>query len=1217
MTRFLHILRFECRYHLRRPTLWVLTALFFSIALADVIANATAGRAFFYLNSPSQIYQTTIWYTIFGILAASALVAETFVRDVTYRMEALILSTPIRKRDYLGARFLAALGMTLLAFSAYLPGMLLGTLVPGLNPFAIGPFRPDAYLTSYVVFVLPNVLVAAALVFALASRTRSMVMTYVGAIGLIMLYVASLMMIGVEVMNVAAYRLWAMIDPFGFYAYQEPMLSWTVHQHNTLVPPLSGTLLWNRLIWLGIAAGLWTWHYRAHAMAERAPLRPVAPAAVFAPTDTEQQAALPPAAPAAPCAQPLPARTWGAITWWRQWWWRSAFETRLILKGRAFALLTIGGLISLVLTSLGSRSFHYSYPSTDLLIHAANIYFEYILFAIIMVYAAELMWRDRDLRLQDIIDATPVSNSVLLLSKLTALFAIITLNLLLAMLVMVGYQAFQGYGDFEIPLYLQMLFVEHGPYFYLTAMMALFTQVITRHKYAGMALAVLIALTPIPLDALGLFHNLYRFAQTNDIDYSLMNGYGHLFTGHLWYTVYWALAGAVWMVLAHILWPRGMVHQGVFRSWHLAWRRSPGRVKVAFALCMLMCAGTGGWIYYHTAILNAYQPPGKEETAAEIEKRFKRYEHLPMPVVTETKLHVELYPQARYFVAQGSYVVENRTQTPIHELHLLTFINLHLQAMTYPGATLREAHPKWGYYIYDLATPLLPGERQTLQFTTRTQQPRGFRNQVDSDDVYMIYPNDVVGNGTNLYSPFILPFIGYTKMVEHKKAWLRHQWGLPPLEQRMRRHDDPVGRSQSMMATHLGWGHTDITIGTSGDQTAVTTGRLVAQWETGDRRYFRYQSTAPGRGKFTIYSGRYHIHRKSTSNVSIDIYHHPQHPHNVELIARHLSEALAFYERTFGPYPFPYVRVVEFVYYDGMVFSDGGVIGIPETLVWKNDVRGAGQDDLIDWVTYLLAHAWWEDQLIAADVAGSMTIREALSAYASTLYQRSRRTVDAQRLAKQRLLRDFFRQLGKIDFQEPPLVDIYNELPIARHKGGMVLELIEDLIGRAALHHGIRDFLSAYRYQPPPYATVLDLRDRIAAQAAPVNREIIQELFDRVITFDVGLLEADYQPLANGTFRVRLRVEARKLYTRGLGMQDAAAVDLPLTIALWNHDGDVIYLNKHPMRAPQTEIELITSERPARAAVDPNYALLSMFPQKHVKRLRAAPKRQQTPQGTG
>ena len=101
------------------------------------------------------------------------------------------------------------------------------------------------------------------------------------------------------------------------------------------------------------------------------------------------------------------------------------------------------------------------------------------------------------------------------------------------MVVMLCYQAINGYYRFEFPLYLQMLFVEHGPYFYLTAILAIFTQVVTRHKYAGMALVVLISLSHIPLDALGLYHNLYRFAATNDIEYSLMNGYGHLLTGDL------------------------------------------------------------------------------------------------------------------------------------------------------------------------------------------------------------------------------------------------------------------------------------------------------------------------------------------------------------------------------------------------------------------------------------------------------------------------------------------------------------------------------------------------------------------------------------------------------------------------------------------------------------------------------------------------------------
>ncbi|ACB52429.1 hypothetical protein cce_3081 [Crocosphaera subtropica ATCC 51142] len=1175
----LPIFRFEIFYHLRRPTFWIIVALFFGIALVDSVSNASQGQAFFYINSPSQVFQTTIWYTIFGILAASAFVAETFVRDANYRMEGLILATPIAKWNYLGLRFFAAVGMTLLAFSGYLPGTILGTLMPGLNPYALGPFRPDAYLLSYLLFVIPNLFLASAIAFWLASRTRNLAITYAGAIVLVMLYLASLMMVGMDVINFNQYRFWSMLDPFGFHAFEETRLGWTVYQHNTLMPRLTNTLLINRLLWITVALVAWGFSYQTYSMKmlKRSPRK-----------KAEEQGA----------GRLGEGSKFGMV--FQQWLYRSGFEIQWILQGRAFLLLTGFGLVALVMTALGTRSFNYSTPSTDLLIHSANIYLEYILFAIIVIYGAELMWRDRQLRIQDVVDATPISNGVLLFSKLTALFAMITLNLLLAMVVMIGDQALNGYYEFELPLYFQMLFVEHGPYFYLIAILSLFTQVVTGHKYAGMALAIAIALSKIPLDGFGLYHNLYRFAATNDIEYSLMNGYGNLLTGHLWYTLYWAIGGAILMAIAYIIWPRGTTNM----SWIRAWKQAHVRIKQALFGLMVLFTGVGGWIAYNTMIVNPYQPPGKEETAAEIEKRFNQYETLPMPVVTSTNVKVDMFPDEGYFIANGEYRLKNQTNTPIKEIHLLTFINLTLAEVNYPGAKLREAHPEWGYYIYTLDQPLMPGESQTLQFITKTEPTKGFRNQVDSDDVYMIYPNDVVGNGTNLHSPFILPFIGYTKMVEHKKAWLRDKLNLPPLEERMRSHDDPIGLSQGLTVSHLGWGHANITVSTSAEQQVVTSGKLIKQWQIGDRNYFQYKTTPPDRGKFTLYSGRYGVYKNNDYAVPIEIYYHPQHEENVQLMATHIGKALEFYEKSFGPYPFEQVRVVECVYYDGMVFSESGTIGIPEVLVWKNEAQGLGKENIIDWLTYLLAYAWWEDQMIVADVAGSMTVREALSAYASSLYQRSRRTPKMQELAKKQQMRDFFRQLGKIDFQEPALIEVYNELPIARHKGGMILELIEDLIGQEALLTAIRGFFEDHRYQNPPYATVIELQDAILAQSPPKYRTTIKELFAKVITYQVGLVDAVYEPLADGKFKIMLEIEAQKRYTKDLGRQEPTELDIPLTLALSDEAGNIIYRQKHEISGQKATLELMTDQLPTHAKVDPDYLLPSAFIQDNVKGLR-------------
>ncbi|MEL6491241.1 MAG: peptidase [Cyanobacteria bacterium J06621_3] len=1231
MNTTLPILLFEIRYHLRRPTFWLIAGLFFTIGLVDIVSKAGQGNAFFFVNSPSQIFQTTLWYSIFGILAAAAFVAETFVRDTNTRMESLILATPIRKWDYLATRFAAAFGITLLAFSAYIPGMIIGTAFPGLNPYALGSLRLDGYLASYGLIALPNLFLVSALAFALAALTRSLAITFAGSIVLVMLYLASLMMVGADTINYQQYPIWAMVDPFGFYAFESKTLTWTVFEHNTLMPQLGGLLIWNRLLWIAIGLAVWAISYRTYKMqahgnntaAMKKRNKPkVDPLSGGVPAGWGGSATL------ATHRKPSPSPSQEGIYSWlggnkrslsqsnsstrflsflTQLFHRTTFELRTILQGRAFWLLTGFGLVSLALAAMGSNSFNYSNPSTDILIHSANVYLDCILFAIIVVYSAELVWRDRTLRLQSVIDATPISNAVLLLSKLFALFAIITFNLLLAMAVLVAYQVLSGYTTFDFPLYFQMLFGEHGPYFYLTAILALFTQVITRHKYAGMGLVVLISLSHIPLDALGLYHNLYRWAATNDIEYSPINGYGHLFTGHLWYSLYWGIFGAVLMLIAYRLWPRGVRRK---RRWRNIWQQTSKRVKQLLAVFVLAWAAVGSWIIYNTTIVNAYQPPGKEQTAAEIEQRFKQHENLPMPVVTNTKLNIELYPDERYFQAQGEYRLENRTEQPIEEIHLITFINLDLEDVVYPGATLREAHPEWGYYIYDLAEPLLPGTQQTMTFTTKTERPRGFQNQVDSDDVYMVYPNDVVGNGTNLYSPFILPFVGYTKMVEHKKAWLRAKLDLPPLDERMRAHDDPSGLAQAMMLTHLVWGTTDVTIGTASDQIAVSAGELVDQWQENGRNYFHYRSGSSGqsprnRGKFTVYSGRYAIHRDERYRVPIEIYYHPQHSDNIELMSEQIGQALSFYEDKFGPYPFEQVRVVEFIYYDGMVFSEGGTLGIPEVLAWKSEAEGLGKEHITEWLTYLLAQSWWEDQLIAADVAGGMTIREALSAYSSNLYRRSQRTPAEQERFQQQHMRDFFRSLGKLDFQEPPLTDIYNELPIARHKGGMILELIEDQIGQDAVIKGIRDFLADHRYQEPPYATVLDLRDAIAAQTdSDAEKSMIQDLFSQVLTYQVGIADAVYTPRSDGKYDITLTLEAQQYQTSGLGQQQASALNLPVTIELTDANNQSIEIIEPLLNEARMTIDLVTDELPIAATVDPDYTLPSAYLQDNTKRLR-------------
>ncbi|MEM7311702.1 MAG: peptidase [Planctomycetota bacterium] len=1187
--RYLETLKFEIGFHFRRPAFFLIALLFFVFGYVDVVSNADYGLGFLYVNSPSRIFSTTIWYSAFSLLAVTAFVAETFVRDRQCQTEELIFSTEINKRQYFGVRFLAAYLVAALAFSCYLPGMMLAPFTPGLPAYSVGPFRGDAYALSYFCLTLPNLLIASGIVFAIAASFRSLTMSYAAAIFLLMLYFLSLLMVGIDQIDYENFAFWALLDPFGFHAYEQSTNGWTLFDRNTKLPQFDSFYVMNRAFWIVVTAMVWGIAYWAsslklHTAGRRDANKPQTRSAPLRSLDTP--------------VREHPSSGSGT-RWLTQLWHCVNFETGYVLSGRAYRLLTIFGIGSLIVSCISRRNYGYSNPSTDLLIHTANVYLEYVLMAIIIVYAAELAWRDRDRNTSGYIDATPISDFVPVVSKLVALFAVVAINLSIAMVVIAGYQLANGYEPLELPLSAQMLFLEHGPRYFLTAVFAIFAHSVTRNKYVGMALTVVSLLVSIPFDTLGLYHNLYRWPQTNDIDYSPMNGYAGLFGGHLWFTLYWTLFGCLLTFVAFLRAPRGELTR-------LAGERCNslnGSKLAGLGLILLGWIGTGCWIYYNTTILNEYQPPGKEATAAAVERRFKKYESLPMPVVTDTQLQIELYPERGFFECEGKYTLENRTDQPVSELHLLTFIHLGIRNVEYPGATLRELDEETGYYIYDLADPLMPGKSAELRFETYTSPNVGFQNHVNSDDVYMVYPNDVVRNGTNLYSPFILPFVGYTKMVEHRKAWLRAKLNLPGLDKRMRKHDDPAGLAQPLMMTHLPWSSFDVTVGTSEDQTPVTSGKLVRRWGEDGRNYARFQSEEMSRGRFTIFSGRYDVHTNSDFRVPIEVYHAPRHDGNVEFIAQQLGQILEFYETILGPYPYSNVRIAEFVYYDGMVFSDCGTLGIPEVLVWKAEDSVASQQATMEWLSYLLAKSWWQDQLIAADVAGGMVIAEALSEYASQLYLEQCFSDTEYRDYRRNRMRKWFRSLSRSDYEEPPLVDVYNELDVARFKGGMTLYLIDDVVGRRPMLKQINAFLERNRLNRPPYATTTELRDALS-EIRPEISEAILRLFDQVSTFQIACNQATTVPTVNGGFETTATINAYRIESRGMKQQNRHRVELPVVIELQDGSGNLL-LSERIRTDDQTTVSFVTDKLPNTIVVDPEFRFPSAFVNDNKCKVRA------------
>src|SRR5689334_21147876 len=71
--------------------------------------------------------------------------------------------------------------------------------------------------------------------------------------------------------------------------------------------------------------------------------------------------------------------------------------------------------------------------------------FGLFLLVIIALYAGELVWAERDVKIGEIADAMPVPNVTAVLAKLTALLAVLAMLLSVVMLTGIATQAASGY----------------------------------------------------------------------------------------------------------------------------------------------------------------------------------------------------------------------------------------------------------------------------------------------------------------------------------------------------------------------------------------------------------------------------------------------------------------------------------------------------------------------------------------------------------------------------------------------------------------------------------------------------------------------------------------------------------------------------------------------------------------------------------------------------
>ena len=1170
------IARFEARYVLRNPLLWVTAIATFALLFAGMSVDGfdLGNEGGLLKNAAYATLRNYVVLSVFYMFVTTAFVASAVLRDDETGFGPIIRSTGITKLEYVFGRFFGAFAVAALCMLVLPLAAMLGSVMPWAPAEQLGPNRLVDHLYGYFVVALPNLFIHGAIFFALATITRSMMACYLGVVG----FVAGFFILQDGFVGKIAVALG---EPFGGRALRDAVRYWTVAERNVTLPPVTGSVLYNRLLWIGIAILCLTLGCVAYRFADRGMSKRERKRMKLAQSPEEGSRVVE--------AISLPAAEHGARATRALFWMRTRFEARQVVLSPALVVVLAWGVIT-TFYALSARDSvgRPTYPTTLTLIPEIQDVFAQILLVIAIFYAGELVWRERDRRIHEIVDATPLPTWAYVVPKTLAMGIVLMAVVLTNVAASIVFQLLNGFTDVEPSKYLLWYVLPATWDTLLLAALAIFVQALSPHKIVGWAVMVSFVIWQSLNKAID--HNLLNYGSTPAMPLSDMNGAGSFWKGAWTVRIYWGAFAVLLLLAAHLLWRRG-TEVRLRPRLRAARRRLKGDAGWVAGGALAVFAGAGAFAFYNTNVLNVYRSPlASVAHQAAFEKKYWKYIDLPQPSIASMTVAIDLYPEERRAVTQGRYLLRNLTSQPITDIHVrMLYDDLQLTSAAIAGARLVTNDSEFSYRIFHLDSAMRPGDERVLTFETLRWQ-RGFRNG---------QPNTrLVENGTFLDNHELTPVIGMSHQGTLWDPTARRYYGLPKREGRAKLEDSVA----TATAVDLGgWTTADITLSTSADQTPLAPGRRVSDVTRGARRIARFVSEAPIREAFSIQSARYAEKHRQHNGVDLAVYYDPTRAWNVDRMLDALGPSLDYYRAAFGPYQFDHVRIVEYPGYANNAQAFAGTIPYSETYGFIADFD---RPETIDHVTattaHELAHQYWAHQIIGADVEGSMVLSETLANY-SALMMLGKIRGDAELHRALKYTRD--RYLGwraaTGSAGEPPLVRVENQTWIGYQKGALAIYLLQERMGEEAVNRALRALLARYKFKGAPYPRSVDLVDALRAEAKTTeDQNLITDLFERVTLYDLKVTEPTAVQRADGKWDVTVPVEAKKYSVDKRGRETETPLDERIEIGLFRADPgsdafdakDVIVMERRPIRSGAQVVKFVTDRKPTYAGIDPyNY----------------------------
>lgn len=1112
----------------------------------------------------------------------------------------------------LWGRWAGSFVATVFAFSGTLLGTYLGTFAPWTDHARIGPNTFGTYFQPFFSILVVQIFFLGSLFFAVSALSRKIFVVYLQGVALFMIYLISFT---VFFATRSLERFWSGIfDPIGVILIDDITRYWTVLEKNTRLVTWSATLangifLYNRLLWIGVGIAalgtVWAlFPMSVEALTARSQSRRAAKA---------KQLELDEAAPVRSLFAtrlPLVHQAFHRSNTFAQYLSLTRLRLRNILKDVIF------WAIVLLLIAFGINNGQFAgrvadrdvWPVTYLMLQAVEGSAMLFLYIVATLYAAELLWRERDTNFSGIHDALPMRESTDWLSRLTAIVVVELILLTVAMLVGIAMQTLAGYYHYELLQYVKELYVVTFPQILAFILLAMFVQTVVSNKFVGHAIVIgIFVLVPI-LFSFGWENSLYLIITVPTYTYSDMNGYGHFVPSMVWSIIYWLAVMGVLGVVSIAFARRGAEDSLGVRS-RVALGRARRLAPIAVML-LVVAVASGSWYYYNAHVLNEYlDSKALRDIQANYERQFKQYENILQPKVTSVDATINIYPERRSFDGSVRMKAENKSNQPIREIHITDQKRSVSNVKFDRPFHLISSAGRDIYSIYALDQPLAPGETITITCNVG-HQSRGFRDGHELPELAY--------NGTFFDSDYF-PYLGYNRGIELDDPRRRREEKLPPLEEMAHRGDPAHSLNNVFFAGESDWITYHTVVSTSEDQVAVAPGYLQRDWEADGRHYFEYSMGSTHILDFFSYiSARYDVKKETyhgpNGDVALEVYYDPAHAYDINDMLASARAGLDYYQSVYSPYQFKQFRIFEFPRYRTFAQSFPNTVPYSEAIGFIGRVRKPTDVDFTYFVTaHELGHQWWAHQLIGADVEGSNMLAESLAEYSALEVMAHKYGRDLMHRYLRNELDSYLRGRSGEVRHEPPLALVQREPYVWYQKGGQILYTLADYIGEDKLNLALHNFLMQYRYANannqldadgvPNAGVTLDtaypdtrmLVDAIRAQTPPDLQYLVDDGFNRIVLYDNKAISATSEKMPDGKYKVTLEVQARKVQADGNGAETSVPLADYIQVGVFTGkrlQEKPLYLKMEKFTEEHKTFAITVDEQPTLAGIDPYNKLI-------------------------